>query len=53
MKNIKGLDAKISKIKQMFDKIPATATPAAATQQEPVDEYADIRKDPINNFYDE
>lgn len=53
VKNIKGLDAKISKIKQMFDKIPATATPAAATQQEPVDEYADIRKDPINNFYDE
>ena len=53
VKNTEGVDAKISKIKQMFDKIPAAANPPVATQQGPVDEFEDIRKDPINNFYDE
>lgn len=53
VKSIEGIDNKIAKIKQMFDKIPSPATPSANTPDSHVDEYADIRKDPINNFYDE
>ena len=47
------IDNKIAKIKQMFDKIPSPATPSANTPDSHVDEFADVRKDPINNFYDE
>lgn len=53
VKSIEGIDNKIAKIKQMFDKIPSPATPSANTPDSHVDEFADIRKDPINNFYDE
>lgn len=53
VKNTEGIDAKISKIKDVFDKIPVTATPKSAVPEGPVDEFADIRKDPINNFYNE
>lgn len=51
VKNTEGLDAKIAKIKDAFDKIPAPVQqPAGGTV---TDEFADIRKDPVNNFLDE
>lgn len=53
VKNTEGIDAKVSKIKEAFDKIPAAATPAPKNGDEPKDEFADCRKDPINNFYNE
>lgn len=51
VKNTEGLDAKLAKIKDAFDKIPAPVQqPAGGTV---ADEFADIRKDPVNNFLDE
>lgn len=53
VKSTEGIDAKISKIKEAFDKIPASVTPPSGKTEEPQDEFKDCRKDPINNFYDE
>ena len=53
VKNTNGIEAKISKIKEAFDKIPSAVVSSANANNEPKDEFADIRKDPINNFYDE
>ena len=53
IKNIDGIDAKMAKIKEMFDKLPGSVTIEDDHNKEPeVDEYQDIRKDPVN-FYDE
>ncbi len=56
VKQTEGIDSKIAKIKQAFDNIPAPAAPPAPSgspSAESTDEFADIRKDPVNNFYDE
>lgn len=50
IKQIEGIDQKVAKIKEMFDKIPAVQAPAPAPAVK--DEFADIRKDPVN-FYEE
>ena len=50
VKKIEGISNKVAKIKEMFDKIPAVQAPAPAPAVK--DEFADIRKDPVN-FYDE
>lgn len=50
IKEIEGIDQKVAKIKEMFDKIPAVQAPAPAPSV--TDQYADIRKDPVN-FYEE
>ena len=50
IKQIEGIDQKVAKIKEMFDKIPAVQTPAPAKPA--TDQFADIRKDPVN-FYEE
>lgn len=52
VKKAEGINDKIAKIKDAFDKIPATVQTSGGNS-EPEDEFADIRKDPINNFYDE
>lgn len=53
IKNIDGIDAKTAKIKEMFDKLPASVTLEDQLEEKPgEDTYADIRKDPIN-FYEE
>ena len=50
IKQIEGISNKVAKIKEMFDKIPAVQAPTPAPAVK--DEFADIRKDPVN-FYDE
>lgn len=52
VKKTEGINDKIAKIKDVFDKIPATVQ-TSGSNNEPKDEFADIRKDPINNFYNE
>lgn len=52
VKKAEGINDKIAKIKDAFDNIPATVQTSGGNN-EPKDEFADIRKDPINNFYDE
>ena len=53
IKAIAGIDNKVAKIKEMFNKIPAVQTPAPAPKDEVKDEFADIRKDPVNFYEDE
>lgn len=53
VKSAEGIDAKISKIKEAFDKIPAPSAQPPTSGADPQDEFKDCRKDPINNFYDE
>ncbi len=53
IKNIDGIANKTAKIKEMFDKLPASVTVEDHLEEKPgEDTYADIRKDPIN-FYEE
>lgn len=52
IKNIDGIANKTAKIKELFDRIPAPADLPTDNDGDKKDEYADIRKDPIN-FYDE
>ena len=50
IKAIDGIDNKCAKVKEMFDKVPAVQVPAPSGKE--TDQYADIRKDPVN-FYNE
>ena len=52
LKGIKDVSGKIAKIKEILDKIPVVESPKTKTE-EVVDDYADIRKDPINFYEDE
>ena len=52
IKNIDGIANKTAKIKELFDKIPAPVEQPLDNDGDKKDEYADIRRDPIN-FYDE
>lgn len=52
VKKEEGIDNKIKKIKEVFDKIPAGVS-APNPKSEDVDPYSDCRKDPVNNYFDE
>lgn len=47
-----GIENKIKKIKEVFDKLPAGVS-SPKPGNEPVDEYSDCRKDPVNKYFDE
>ena len=54
VKNTEGLQAKIQKIKDVFDHIPAAVpTQSTASDKQDGDVFADIRKDPVNNYLEE
>lgn len=54
VKNTEGLQAKIQKIKDVFDHIPAAVpTQPTASDKQDGDVFADIRKDPVNNYLEE
>ena len=52
LKDIKDVAGKIAKVKDIIDKVPLVESPKTKTEEK-VDQYADIRKDPINFYEDE
>lgn len=52
VKNIEGAEQKAKKLKDVFDAIP-NPVQSPSQKDAPVDEYADCRKDPVNNYLDE
>ena len=52
VKKEEGIDNKIKKIKEVFDKIPAGVSSQNPSGKD-ADPYSDCRKDPVNNYFDE